>query len=288
MNFFKDLFFTVLYQPLFNVLFFLAWLIPGHSIGWAIIALTVIIRLILVPSTNKMLEHQRIMKVLQPKVEALKAHHGDDKAAHSAALMELYAAEKVSPFGGCVASLIQLPILWVLYKVFTDGLTGDPGTILYRFIPEFTVNTHWFGLDLTRPEPWVLPIIVGILQFIQVKQTTGMTQATGDKKGDDFAQMLSRNMTFIVPIIAWSVARNFPAALALYYATFSLFLIIQQYLYFRMPHKSVRGDVEAIMQDDVAAIDVATTRSEKASAKKMISTSKSGDVTVTVRKRGDK
>jgi YidC/Oxa1 family membrane protein insertase len=284
MNFFKDLFFTLLYQPLFNILFFLAWLIPGHSIGWAIIALTIIIRLILVPSTNKMLEHQRVMKVLQPKVEALKAQHGDDKAAHSAALMALYAEEKVSPFGGCVASLIQLPILWVLYQVFTDGLTGDPGAILYKFIPEFTVNTHWFGLDLTRPEPWVLPIIVGILQFIQVKQTTGMTQSTGDKKGDDFAQMLSRNMTFVVPIIAWSVARNFPAALALYYATFSLFLIIQQYLYFRMPHKSVEGQIEAKTNELSASNDKKKTNDQ--SAKKQ--TSKMGDVTVTVRKRGDK
>lgn len=270
----KQFFFWVLYQPLFNLLFFLAWLVPGHSIGWAIILLTIIIRLILIPSTNQMMAHQQQLKSLQPKLAELKRVHADDKAAETQATMELYKAEQISPFGGCLASLVQLPLLLVMYRVFEGGLKGDPSGVLYSFMPHFTLNTHWFGLDLTRPEPWVLPIIVAVLQYFQIRQTSSLNAPAGNSKGnEDISQMMTKQMAIIMPIVIWSIARKFPAALSLYYATFSLFMIIQQGLYLRRAQTANTGDLAVV--------------GSSAEPKKKSSTvsTKAGDVTVTVRKK---
>jgi YidC/Oxa1 family membrane protein insertase len=285
MQFFKDIFFTILYQPFFNILFLLAYLIPGHSIGWAIILMTIIIRALLIPSTNKMLDHQRQIREIQPKIDELKRIHADDQAAQQKATMELYAAEGVSPFGSCLASIVQIPVLLVLYQVFTAGLTGGHESILYSFIPDFTVSTQWFGLDMTKPERWVLPVIVAVLQYIQFRQTSAVSQSTGDKKSDDMTQMVTKNMGLILPIVMWSVARNFPAALALYYATFSLFLITHQAIYLRRPYKPAKAKTKAIEKTGEAPKE--HTATSKAAAPKSVS-SKQGDVTVTVRKRGEK
>lgn len=300
MQFIKDVFFSILYQPFFNILFLLAWLIPGHSIGWAIILMTIIIRLLLIPSTNRMLDHQRQIRDIQPKIDELKQKHADDQAAQQKAIMELYAAEGVSPFGSCLASIVQIPVLLVLYRVFTAGLAGGHESILYSWVPDFAVSTHWFGLDLTRPERWVLPVVVAVLQYIQFRQTSAATQSTGDKAGDDMTAAITKNMGIVFPIVMWSVARNFPAALSLYYATFSLFLIIHQAIYLQMPYKPTAkkavvkkpslferfvqnaGQAAAEREEEKTEGAIKTSKGTTSS-----SVSKQGDVTVTVRKRGD-
>lgn len=298
MQFIKDFFYIILYQPFFNILFFLAWLIPGHSIGWAIILMTIIIRVLLIPSTNRMLDHQRQIRDIQPKIDELKKKHADDQAAQQKAIMELYSAEGVSPFGSCLASIVQIPVLLVLYRVFTAGLTGGHESILYSFIPDFTISTHWFGLDLTRPERWVLPVLVAVLQYIQFRQTSAVTQSTGDKNSDDMTAAVTKNMGFVLPIVMWSVARNFPAALALYYATFSLFLIVHQAIYLRLPKKAVAAKKTANKKPSLferfvkSAGEAAAERTEEAERhnkkdEKKSTTSKQGDVTITVRKRGE-
>lgn len=269
----KDFFTTILYIPLFNALIFLAWLVPGHSIGWAIIILTVLIRLALLPSTIKTFEQQRRIRELQPKVKELKEVHGDDKAAHSKAVMELYAAEKVSPFGGCLPTLIQIPILLVLYRVFIDGLHTDNFKLLYSFTPRpETLNTDWLGIDLSKPEMWILPIVVGVLQYIQIRQTTQLApMTTPGEQGQEIAQIMSKQMVIIFPLIAWFTARSFPAGLALYYATFSLFMIAQQAWQMRMPSKSTASAGSAVTAGG------AKTSDKKSETK--------GGVTVTVRRK---
>jgi YidC/Oxa1 family membrane protein insertase len=238
MKFFHDLFTALLYQPLFNGLIFLAWLIPGHSIGWAIIVLTILIRLILLPSSLKTLEQQQRIRALQPKMDELKSKHGDDKAAHSKAMMELYAAEKVSPLGGCLPMLVQLPILLVLYQVFIHGLNTSQFSLLYSFTPHMdTINTHWLNLDLAKPEPWVLPIVAGLLQYIQTKQILPFTTPTSTAKSGeaDISRVMSTQMMYVMPLFTVFIARTLPAALALYWVSTTAFMVVQQAWSLRRP-----------------------------------------------------
>jgi YidC/Oxa1 family membrane protein insertase len=232
----KDLFTAVFYTPLFNALIFLAWLIPGHSIGWAIIALTILIRAALLPSSIKTLEHQGRMRALQPKMDDLKKVHANDKNAHSKALMELYASEKVNPLGGCLPSLVQLPILLVIYRVFIHGLNTDQFNLLYSFTKHMdTINTLWLGIDLAHPEKWVMPVLAGALQFVQARQMAPLTStaSTGNSDADSSAQMMTKQMMYIFPFMTIFIARSLPAALSLYWITFSLFTIVQQWWFFR-------------------------------------------------------
>ncbi len=234
-DFFNSIFVPLLYQPIFNALIFLAWLIPGHSIGWAIIGLTVLIRLLLLPTANQTFVQQARMKALQPKVDALKDIHGHDKAAHSKATMELYAAEKFNPLGGCLPSLIQLPILIVMYRVFVDGLTTEHFSLLYSFTPHMSdINTSWLGFNLTKPDLWILPILAGLGQYFQAKQMADMNKPVDGKVDpNDMTAAMSKQFMYLFPIMTIFIARSLPAAMSVYWIIFSLFSVVHHAWYFR-------------------------------------------------------
>lgn len=218
---------TILYRPLFNALIFLVWLIPDHNVGWAIIVLTIIIRLILLPSSLKAARAQLKLRDLQPELQKLQAEYKDDKTKQSQAMMEFYKKHKVSPWGSCLPLLIQFPILIVLYYVFINGLNTSRFDLLYPFMPrpEF-MNTVWLGIDLAKPNVWILPIVTGILQFIQgwqiqPKKTPGQAQ--------DMSQAMSRQMLYLMPVFTVIIAMRLPAALPLYWGITTLFGIGQQW-----------------------------------------------------------
>jgi YidC/Oxa1 family membrane protein insertase len=240
MDVIKNIFTAIFYQPLFNALIFLAWLIPGHSIGWAIIVLTILIKLVLLPSNIQMLRQQLRMRALQPKIDELKTKHGDDKAAHSKATMELYAAEKVNPLGSCLSSAVQFPVLISLYQVFIHGLNTVQFNLLYPFTPHMdTINTSFYGLDLTKPEVWVLPTTAALLQFVQTRQMMASTTTAAPTSGKepDMTQMMQKQMMYVLPLFMLIIGRQVPAALALYYVVFALFAVVQQWAFFRL-HKN--------------------------------------------------
>ncbi len=247
MPFIHDFFTYLLYQPLFNALIFLAYLIPGHSIGWAIIAMTLLIRIVLYPTSAKTMEQQRRMSALQPKVAALKEIHGEDKAAHSKAVMELYAAEKVSPFGTCLPTIVQIIVLGVMYQVFIQGLSTSGFSLLYRFTPHLsTINAYWFGLDLTKPEPWILPILSAGLQYVLAKQMAALTPPTATKPGEqDVSQIMSKQMSIITPILTFVITVRLPAALGLYWVATTLAMILQQWHYMRRPLPTLSNVMKA-------------------------------------------
>lgn len=248
---------TVLYQPLFNALMFLVWLIPGHSIGWAIILLTLVVRFALLPTSAKNFEHQRRMKALQPKLNDLKERHGKDQASHSKAVMELYASEKVNPLSGCLPLLVQLPILIVLYRVFLGGLAEDNFNLLYSFVPRLEhINTHWLGLDLTKPEKYVLPLLAGLTQWYQTKQMQMFTPLASPVKKDgdagspeDFSQTMAKQMLLIGPAMSFFITFTLPAALGLYWVATNTFMIVQQLYFMTKPEPQLTNSLKT--KDDV-------------------------------------
>jgi YidC/Oxa1 family membrane protein insertase len=212
---------------LFNALIFLVWLIPGHNVAWAIIILTIIIRLILLPSSLKAARAQIKLRDLQPELAKIQAENKDDRTKQSQAMMEFYKKHKVSPWGSCLPLLIQFPILIILYYVFINGLGTQRFDLLYSFVPRpEAVNTIWLGIDLAKPDRWVLPIITGALQFFQ-----GWQMTPKKKKGEkaDMASAMSRQMLYLMPVFTIIIAMRLPAALPLYWAITTLFGIGQQW-----------------------------------------------------------
>src|SRR3989338_2887446 len=113
---FVDFFNQILVFPLLNLLVFFYNFIP--DIGVVIILLTVLVRLVLLPSFHKSLKHQKALQDLQPKMNEIKEKYKNDKEQQAKAMMELYSAHKVNPLSSCLPLLIQLPILIALYQVF--------------------------------------------------------------------------------------------------------------------------------------------------------------------------
>ncbi len=222
----KEFFFVLLYQPLYNLLIFLAWLVPGHSIGWAIIVLTILIRLALLPSSLKAAHFQAKNNKLQPHVNKIRKEI-TDKQEQAKAIMELYKTEGHSPMGSCLQSLIQLPVLIVLYNVFRSGLNETGFKDLYSFTPHpDTVNTMFFGMNIVHPDLWALPIIAAALQF-------GLSWLMMPKKiegaPDDPAAAMAKQMLFLGPIITLFFGRSMPAALVIYWIVTTLFSLVLQY-----------------------------------------------------------
>ena len=171
-----NIFHLILTQPLLNTLIWIYNILPFKDMGVAIIALTLLIRLVLLPSFHRQLKSQKELQQLQPKLNEIKEKYKNDQQQQSKAIMELYREHKVNPFSSCLPLLIQLPILIALYSVFLSGLKGDIGSELYPFIANpGDINTVFLGFvelsnpNLYFPNPSTVEIISPPLPSILLK-----------------------------------------------------------------------------------------------------------------------
>ena len=240
MIFLKSIVSAVLYKPLFNLLILLVWIFPGHYVAFAIIVVTIIIRVILLPSSMKASRQQIKMRNLQPEIQELQAKYKDDKQKQSQELMKFYKEKNINPLGSCLPLLIQLPILLILYYVFKNGLDTSHFGLIYPFIPkpEF-INTNFFGIDLAQKERWILPIIAGVLQFVQGWQLTPKNQP-GQKQ--EMSAMVSKQMLYLMPVFTVFIAGSLPAALPLYWIITTAFSVVQQWVVLKEKPRVEKGE----------------------------------------------
>ncbi|NQV90610.1 membrane protein insertase YidC [Candidatus Uhrbacteria bacterium] len=233
-----DLFHNALYVPIFNLLVFFYNIFGGVDIGFAIIALTIVIKLILWPFMSKSLKSQKALQELQPKIEELKVTHADDKEGLAKAMMELYQAEKVNPLASCLPLLIQLPILIALYQVLLAGFGSETLGELYGFIPNpGEINHIFFGvIDLSVPSLY-LAVLAGYFQFMQTRMLMHRrppAQVKGKKGSKDETMLASMNksMLMFMPAITVVIGATLPAGLTLYWVTVNIVSILQQQFVF--------------------------------------------------------
>lgn len=227
---FRWLWITFFYQPIYNILIFLTAKLPMHDLGFAIIILTFIIRLILLVPSQKALKSQRKMQELQPKLEAIKEKHKGNQQMISMETMALWKEHKVNPFGSCLPLLIQFPVFIALFYVVGSGLNPDNSYLLYPGFVQIAyqeIHTLFLGvLELTKSNKYVLPLIVGLLQFVQMKMTMKKPSKEGKKSEMDVANGM---MIYFLPVMIAVITMSVPAAAGLYWATSTLFGIGQQY-----------------------------------------------------------
>ena len=111
-----QIFNTILYEPLFNALIFIYNVLPWKDLGVAIIILTFLIKLLLFYPSLKGLRSQKSLQDVQPKLEEIKKQYKDNKEEMGRQIMKFYKENKVNPFSSCLPMLIQLPILWALFR----------------------------------------------------------------------------------------------------------------------------------------------------------------------------
>lgn len=195
---------TVIAAPLFWVLGAIYKLVGNW--GWAIIGLTMLLKLLFFPLSAASYKSMAKMRVLTPKLVKLKETYGDDKQRLNQEMMALYKKEKVNPLGGCLPVLVQIPVFIALYWVLL-------GTVEMR-------NAPWLGwiTDLSVKDPYyVLPLIMGATMFIQTK----LNPTPPDP--------IQAKVMLFMPIMFTGMFLFFPAGLVLYWTVNNILSIAQQW-----------------------------------------------------------
>ena len=174
--------------------------------GWAIIILTILLKLALYPLSAAGYKSMARMKKLTPRLKQLKETYGDDRAKLHQAMAEMYKTEKINPLGGCLPILIQIPVFIALYWVLLAAveMRGAP----------------WIGwiTDLTAPDPWyILPVLMGITSILQVKLNPQPMDP------------MQAKIMMIMPVAFTVMFVFFPAGLVLYWVVNNILSIAQQW-----------------------------------------------------------
>ncbi len=226
-----ELFQTILYQPIFNGFVALYNFIP--DVGVAILILTILVKVILYPLTDKSIKAQRSLSSLQPKMKELKEKYKDNQQVLAQETMKLYKEHKVNPLGSCLPLLIQLPIFIALYLVMRDGLAGQNFNLLYSFVKNpGTINSISVGLvNLAQPNI-ILAVLAGIAQFFQAKSMIRKhppQQAGTGGKDEDMMAMMNKQMLYVMPVLTVIIGIKLPGGLSLYWFISTVLTALQQY-----------------------------------------------------------
>jgi len=225
---FSTLFNKIFYQPLFNALVLLYEFVPGGDFGIAVVLLTLLIRILLYPFSLKAIESQRALAKLEPKLREIRKKFKDDKEKVAREMLELYQKEKINPFSGFFLILLQLPILFALYKVFTSCVSVKDFGQLYSFVPNpGEIKTNFLMIDLAKPD-FLLSALAGVLQFFQAKKQTKIENIKKTGAGDfsHFSKILQKQMLYFFPITLFFVFLKIPSAIALYSIVSTIFSML--------------------------------------------------------------
>ena len=197
--------FSVFSKPLF-------WLlekIHGYvgNWGWAIVLLTILIKLAFFKLTEAQYRSMARMRKLQPRIDQLKERYGEDRQRMSQAMMEMYKKEKVNPLGGCLPILVQIPIFIALYWVLLESVELRQAPFIL-----------WIDNLSARDPYFVLPLLNAVFMII----TQRLTPAAG-------MDPMQRKMMNVMPVVFSVMFAFFPAGLVLYWATNAGLSLAQQY-----------------------------------------------------------
>ncbi len=209
--------FDIIAQPLLVCLkFFYRYL---HNYGYAIILLTLLIKLLFWPLTHKSYVSMKAMKKLQPKMQKIREKYKDDKEKMNQEVMQMYRTHKVNPIGGCLPMVLQIPVFFALYR------------LLYSSIAIRHAPFLWWINDLAAPDRFpvgvqipylgdglpILTVLMGMSMFAQQK----MSPTGGDPKME--------KMMMMMPVVFTIFFVNFPSGLVLYWLVNNILSVGQQY-----------------------------------------------------------
>jgi YidC/Oxa1 family membrane protein insertase len=264
-----NIFTIVLINPIVNLLVLiyqgLIFVHIPYALGFSIILLTVVFRFALYPLIGSQLKTSQKMQKLTPHLNKLKELHKNDSARLQAETMKLYQEHGVNPVAGCLPLLVQLPLIWSLYAVLQEVVKTDPKHVLAYvnhalYFPGLKLTHMWdtsfFGLPLGQTPGHIfqaggilivlLPLLTGVFQLIQSKMmftpkekfqevekaakamhNKALTKEV--KKEDDFATAFQSQSLYIFPAMIALFSWTLPLGLSLYWNTFTIFGILQQY-----------------------------------------------------------
>ncbi len=251
-----------LFTPLFQLFFILLVVLDKltGNIAIAIVLMTIIIRIVLIPVFRRQTVSTKRTQMLAPEVTEIQRRFKGDRLKQQEAQRQLYAERGINPAAGCLPAILQIFLLIPMYQVFSQGLTNfNPQAMLNLFgftiidlkcaaapivdaaghVTNPCLNPVAFGVDWGRPEVIIgtagsmlsglslLAVISSLFQLVQSRMTL---PAHDPAMADDPQYKIQRQMAYIFPFISLIYGSFLPAGLFLYWITSTIFSIVQQYL----------------------------------------------------------
>jgi len=208
-------------RPLVSLLRFLHAFTGNY--GLDIILLTLLVKLVFFPLSNKSYKSMSEMRKLQPQLEHLRVQYPDDRQQLNKEMMELYRRHKINPLGGCLPMVVQLPVFIGLYQAFMHAIELRQAPF-FGWIQDLSQPDRLGGIALPFIEPPGIPVLtllMGGTMFLQ----QAMTPVGGDP--------MQQKMMMFMPLIFTVMFVNFPSGLVLYWLVNNVLSIAQQYWYMK-------------------------------------------------------
>ena len=202
---------SVLVQQALAFFYNLTSAVGMANYGLAIIIMTIVVKILLWPLTQKQIQSMKDMMKLQPKMDEIRARYKNDKERMNLELANLYKTQHINPLSGCLPLLIQFPIMIGIFYGIRDFQYVGPSNFLWM-------------QSISNPDPWyILPVLSAATTFITSKQTM-------PAQGQGKSPLNSKMMTYFMPIFIGYISITFPAGLVLYWVVMNIMQIAQQYL----------------------------------------------------------
>ncbi|MFN3198452.1 MAG: membrane protein insertase YidC [Bradymonadia bacterium] len=198
--------FTVVSVPMLKIMrLFFSWV---GNWGIAIVLLTILVKLLTLPLTQKQYKSMASMKKIQPQMKALQAKYKEDKLKQQQEIMKLYKEHNVNPLAGCLPVVLMMPIYLALYRT------------IYSSVELYQADLGGWIHDLSQPDPfYILPLALGGLMFLQSR----LSPTAGD-------QAQQKIIMYLMPVIFTLMMLFLPAGLVLYIAANTIMGLVQQYV----------------------------------------------------------
>lgn len=247
---FKKAWNLFVYEPVYNLLIWLIEVVPGHSLGLAIILFTIIVKTALLIPNHKALKSQKALQKIQPELQKIKDQFKGDQARIAQETMGLWKKHKINPAGSFLPILLQFPFLIAMFVALKQGLSQTHSYFLYDALKDFNfglVDPHFLMMNLAEFGPWYLAIMVGGLQFFQMKltfaqkaaQQTSMPAVGGSDMLTSQMDMMNKVFTYVMPVMITFFTFTTPAGVGLYWGISTLYAIFQQQVVNKVVDKMV-------------------------------------------------
>lgn len=231
----KELFNDLLFVPLYNTLVFFIDIIPGGDVGFAVIALTLLVKFVLFPLSKSAVRTTIKSREIQGELESLKEKYKDNREELGRAMLELYRKHQINPFSGIALIFIQLPVIlalyWVIYK---GGLPVINLDLLYSFIsaPENVDMTFLGVFHIAEAKSVTLALLAAITQHIQARLSFPKQTEEQKTEGPSFQADLMKGMQiqikWVLPVFVFFTSYFLISVVALYWTVSNIFGIGQE------------------------------------------------------------
>ncbi len=231
-------FYTYLYNPIYNLLVFFVGVVPGGDVGLAVIAVTIAVKVVILPLSLSAVRTQRAMKVIEPELKEVREKYKNDKEKQAKEMFALYKKYQINPFASFLTLLIQLPILIALYWVFMgEALPVVNVDILYSFVSiPAVISTDFLGIFPITGKSIILALLAGATQFLAAHFSI-QTPKKSEKStmSEDFGRAMAMQARYVIPFIIAVVAYQLSGAVGLFFITTNIITIVQELFVRRTP-----------------------------------------------------